>query len=47
MHHSGILQRCFTVSFTSLLLVLLAQQAVAQSSVWKAEKDGRHIYLGG
>lgn len=33
--------------FLFTLCVLAIQPALAQSSVWKAEKNGRHIYLGG
>ena len=47
MYKSGFKQRSFGIHFISILLVLCAQQAAAQSSVWKAEKNGRHIYLGG
>ena len=38
-----------TLSLLSVTLAaaLFSQLAIADSSVWKAEKDGNHIYLGG
>ena len=42
-------KRFKSTSLLSLALtaVLSSQTAMADSSVWKAEKDGNHIYLGG
>ena len=33
--------------FLTLSAALVSPMAMADSSVWKAEKDGKHIYLGG
>jgi len=41
----------FTKSTALILIALTAllssHLAVADSSVWKVEKDGKHVYLGG
>lgn len=44
--NSCSISQFFTV-FLFLLSLCLSTQAIAQSSVWKVEKNGRHIYLGG
>lgn len=36
-----------SLSSLALAVALSSQSAIADSSVWRAEKDGNHIYLGG